>query len=297
MAAYYQAKKKFFDGLLDQGGKKKPVAVVNIDDEYGQELIRDLGEVGKVKVLTYGFGVHAQYRVGAVKMNSRGTEFQLEVRQKSYLVRMPLIGRFNIYNALSALVAADAIGVPLRESIKSLEEAKQVPGRMEQVGKRAELGAVFVDYAHTPDALENACRTIEELDPERLITVFGCGGDRDAGKRALMAEAAEKYSDHVIVTSDNPRTEDPERIIDQVMKGFKLDRHERIADRFVAIRRAVQMSKPGDVILVAGKGHEDYQIIGTEKKHFDDRKVARQALNDVKIPKPPEDKSDFPPRF
>jgi len=283
MAAYYEAKKKFFDGLLEQEGSKKPIAVVNIDDEYGQNLIRDLE--GKVKVLSYGFGVHADYRVGAVKMNARGTEFQLEVRHKEYLVRMPLIGRFNIYNALSALVAADAVGIPLREAVKSLEEAKQVPGRMEQVGKRSEFGAVFVDYAHTPDALENACRTLRELEPERLITVFGCGGDRDAGKRPLMAQAAEKHSDHIIVTSDNPRGEDPERILDDVMKGFKKAGHERIADRYVAIRRAVQMSRAGDVVLIAGKGHEDYQLIQGEKRHFDDRIVARQALNEAKVPK------------
>ncbi len=172
------------------------------------------------------------------------------------------------------------MGINLREAIKHLADGPQVPGRMESVGDNTTSFRVFVDYAHTPDALEKACMTLRELKPNRLITVFGCGGDRDRVKRPLMAKAAAAYSDVVVLTSDNPRTENAERILDDAEAGLKGVEYVRIADRRAAIREAVQNAGPRDIVLIAGKGHEDYQIIGTTKHDFDDRREALFAMND-----------------
>jgi len=212
-----------------------------------------------------------------VKQSQQGTEFQLEAKGHSYLVRLPLFGRFNVYNALAALGAAAAMRVPLREAVTALAEAPQVPGRMECVGT-VEGASVFVDYAHTPDALDNVCRTLRELEPRRLITVFGCGGNRDRAKRPLMGKAASAQSDYCFVTSDNPRTEDPEKIISEIETGMSGAVYERIVNREEAIRAAVTEARGGDVVLIAGKGHEDYQEFADRRISFDDRKQARTAM-------------------
>lgn len=276
MGNYFEAKKILFTSMANQSSKS--VAVVNGDDRFGVELLKDFE--GRLKLVSYGFGNHCNFRAGRIKQSAKGMEFQLEARGKEYLVRVPLIGRFNVLNTLAALASVDAIGVPLRDAIAAVKAIAGVPGRLELAGM-IDGAAVFVDYAHTPDALQNVCRTLRELEPSRLITVFGCGGGRDRGKRAPMARAAEADSTFCIVTSDNPRNEEPEVIIGDVEKGFVGKAFASIPDRREAIRAAIEMSQPNDIILVAGKGHEDYQIFANETITFDDRVEVRKAIEVV----------------
>src|SRR5438552_3557085 len=206
MENYFHAKLKLFRGLADQKRKRKPVAIVNIDDRYGQQLLDKIDK--RVAVVTYGMGTRANFRASNYRAEFSGTYYQLDAHGKSYLVRLPLIGRFNVTNSLAALTAADALGINLRNAVFSLAKAPQVPGRLELVPAKRQF-QVFVDYAHTPDALANVLKTLRELEPHRLIAVFGCGGDRDRQKRPLMAEMADRLADYSIITSDNPRKEDP----------------------------------------------------------------------------------------
>lgn len=275
--AYYQAKASWFHALAADPMGKKPVAVINIDDAHGADLAAALE--GGMRVVRFGFGVHADFRANNFRQNPRGMEFELTAKGRSFLVRAPLIGRFNVYNLLGAIAAASACGIRPREAVAALANAPQVPGRMENAGN-AGGATVFVDYAHTPDALENACRTLKELDPRRLITVFGCGGDRDMGKRPLMGAAAMRHSDACIVTSDNPRSEDPLEIIRQIESGMGGAGHLSIPDRDEAISHAIKNALSGDIILIAGKGHETTQQFATETIEFDDRKRASKALRD-----------------
>lgn len=274
---YFQAKADWFHALASDPLGKKPVAVINFDDPKGAELASSLE--GKMPVIRYGFGVHCDFRANNFRQSTRGMEFQLAAKGKSFLVRAPLIGRFNVYNLLAAIAAASACGIRPREAVAALADSPQVPGRMEHVGQ-AGGASVFVDYAHTPDALENACRTLKELDPRRLITVFGCGGDRDRGKRPLMAAAAARYSDACVITSDNPRSEDPLAIIREIEAGIGATSHKSIPDRAEAIESAIRASLAGDIILIAGKGHETTQQFSGETIDFDDRKHARKVLRD-----------------
>ena len=275
LEAYAATKFSWFESLAAEPLGKKPVAVINTDDGHGEKLVALLGE--KLPLIRYGFNVHCDFRANNFKQSARGMEFELTAKGKSYLVRSPLIGRFNVYNTLAALAAASAVKIPLREAVAAMADAPQVPGRMEHCGTRDGV-SVFVDYAHTPDALENACRTLKELNPERLITVFGCGGDRDKGKRPLMGKAAATYSDACIVTSDNPRSEDPEEIIRQIEAGMGGSRYRPVVDRAEAIRIAIHAASKGDIILIAGKGHEPYQQFADRTIDFDDRREARRAL-------------------
>jgi UDP-N-acetylmuramoyl-L-alanyl-D-glutamate--2,6-diaminopimelate ligase len=274
--AYFQAKADWFLELAANPLGKKPLAVINTDDAYGAELANLLD--GKMPLLRFGFGVHCDFRANNFRQNARGMEFELAAKGKTYFVRAPLIGRFNVYNLLGAIAAASACGIRPRDAVAALVDAPQVPGRMENVGN-AGGATVFVDYAHSPDALENACRTLKELDPRRLITVFGCGGDRDKGKRPLMAAAA-RHSDACVVTSDNPRSEDPLTIIRQIENGLIGKTFRSIPDRAEAIDFAIANSLSGDIILIAGKGHETTQQFAEETIDFDDRKHASKALRD-----------------
>lgn len=275
MEAYFEAKLKLFTGLAGQEKKKKAVAVVNIDDRYGAKIIERLGT--DVPVVTYGMGVHADFRASNYRPEFSGTSYQLDAKSKSYLVRVPLIGRFNVANSLAALAAANSLGIPLRDAILSLGKAPQVPGRLEAVPAKRQF-QVFVDYAHTPDALLNVLRTVRELSPRKVICVFGCGGDRDRAKRPLMAHASDQNADFSIITSDNPRKEDPDTIIAEVEKGFRSERYEKITDRAKAIARAVSLAQPRDIIVIAGKGHETYQEFADHTIPFDDLAIARRAL-------------------
>jgi len=277
MDAYFRAKADWFHALAADPRGKKTVAVINTDDSFGAELADELD--GKMPLIRFGFGVHCDFRANNFMQSARGMEFELSTKGKSYLVRAPLIGRFNAYNLLAALAAAHACGIRPREAVAALAHAPQVPGRMENVGN-AGGATVFVDYAHTPDALENACRTLKELNPRRLITVFGCGGDRDRGKRPLMAAAAARHSDACVLTSDNPRSEDPLAILREIEAGIGGKNHLSIVDRSEAISFAVQNSLSGDIILIAGKGHETSQQFSDHAIEFDDRKHAAKALRE-----------------
>jgi len=273
--AYAATKFSWFESLAANPLGKKPVAVVNFDDGYGEKLVVLLGD--RMPLIRYGFNVHCDFRANNFKQSARGMEFELTAKGKSYLVRSPLIGRFNVYNSLAALAAASALKIPMRDAVAALADAPQVPGRMEHCGTKDGV-SVFVDYAHTPDAIENACRTLKELNPNRLITVFGCGGDRDRKKRPLMGKAAAEFSDACIVTSDNPRSEDPEAILKEIESGMGGSRYKLVVDRAEAIRIAIHAAGKGDIVLIAGKGHEPYQQFADRTIDFDDRKEARRAL-------------------
>jgi len=280
MENYFEAKAALFQGLASQERKKRPVAVVNIDDRHGQMLLHRLGN--KIPVVTYGMGTRADFRASNYRTEFSGTSYQLDARGRSYLVRVPLIGRFNVANSMAALAAANAMGVDLRAAVLSLARSPQVPGRLEAVPAKRQF-QVFVDYAHTPDALLNVLKTLRELGPRKVIAVFGCGGNRDRQKRPLMARVADEHADYAIITSDNPRKEDPEAIIAEVEKGFSSNHYEKITDRAEAISRAVAMAQPRDVVLIAGKGHEKYQEFADHTVPFDDLQVARRALENQPI--------------
>lgn len=281
MDAYFEAKSRLFVLLETQQGNKKPTAVINIDDPFGQRLLEEFD--GLLHFLTYGRGVHADLRVGREVQTVRGTEFDVKYKERDYLVRTPYIGRFNVDNCAAALAACLAVGVRPRDAVRALADAPQVPGRMEKVGTR-DGATLFVDYAHTPDAIQNACAAIRELNPRRLITVFGCGGDRDQTKRKQMGVAASEGSDLCIITTDNPRTEDPKAIIADIEKGMTNKRYQSIPDRMLAIQVAVNTSEEGDIVLLAGKGHETYQEVSGNRIDFDDRRAGYKALN-LKITK------------
>lgn len=283
MKDYFEAKTRLFENLR-VNEKKSPSAVVNVDDPYGQQLIARFGK--DIPVLSYGMGARADFRASNFKVELSGTSYQLDAKEKSYLVRLPLIGRFNIYNSLAALAAAYAAGIDIRTSVAALAKAPQIPGRLEAVSVKRQF-QVFVDYAHTDDALTNVLKTCRDLNPNRLILVFGCGGDRDKSKRALMGSVADQLADFTIITSDNPRKEDPQAILRDIEEGFKRMNYEKILDRKKAIARAIEVAKPRDIVLIAGKGHEKTQEFGDHTIPFDDVEVAVRALeqNPVELSK------------
>jgi UDP-N-acetylmuramoyl-L-alanyl-D-glutamate--2,6-diaminopimelate ligase len=276
MENYFEAKAKLFTGLTAQKSKTNAAAIINIDDRYGAQLVDRLSKQ-KVPVITYGVGAQADFRASNYHAEFAGTSYQLDARGKSYLVRVPLIGRFNVANSMAALAAVTSMGVSLREAVLSLGRSPQVPGRLEAVPAKRQF-QIFVDYAHTPDALLNVLKTARELSPRKLIVVFGCGGDRDKQKRPLMGRVADENADFSIITSDNPRKEDPDAIIAEAAKGFRSDRYEKITDRAKAIGRAIELAQPRDIVIIAGKGHEAYQEFADHTVPFDDIQVARWAL-------------------
>ena len=272
MEEYYQAKKLIFTRMA--AASRKNVAVINLDDAYGRRLAAELAPIMKVR--TFGEHEQADFRAVPKLVSLKGSQYELLYQGRSYLVRTPLIGEFNLSNSLAALAGAVCSGVGLSEAITAMAQSPQVPGRIELVSSVNNVQC-FVDYAHTPDAVENVCKTMKALCRNgRLITIFGCGGDRDRTKRPLMGEAAARYSDLCIVTSDNPRSEDPEQIIDEIMPGIPQSKQHRITDREEAIRAALEQSRPGDAVLIAGKGHENYQIFANETIDFSDAAVVRK---------------------
>ena len=277
MESYFESKTKLFTQLGQQENKRKPAAVVNIDDRYGQQLLDKIDK--RVAIVTYGMGARADFRASNYRVEFGGTSYQLDAHGKSYLVRVPLIGRFNVANSVAALAAANGLGVDLRAAVLSLGKSPQVPGRLEMVPAKRQF-QVFVDYAHTPDALANVLKTLRELQPQRLIVVFGCGGDRDRQKRPLMGEMVDRHADYAIITSDNPRKEDPSRIVAAIEKGFRSTHFEKIVDRTEAINRAIALAQPRDIVLIAGKGHENYQEFADHTIPFNDIQVARRAIED-----------------
>jgi UDP-N-acetylmuramoyl-L-alanyl-D-glutamate--2,6-diaminopimelate ligase len=268
MAAYAEAKKKLFY-WPDLG-----CMVINSDDDFGAELADD-AEGRDLRVLTYGLqsGI---VRGQNLELNSDGLAMDVVTPYGNARLQARLMGRFNAYNLLAVLAALLASDVSLPEAIAVLKDVKPVAGRMQTLGG-GNKPLVVIDYAHTPDALEKVLVALREQTSGRLICVFGCGGNRDKGKRPLMGEAASRLADKVVVTSDNPRHEDPAAIINEVIAGMS-GNYQVEADRAAAIDRAISDAKPGDVVLIAGKGHEDYQDIGGVKLPFDDREVARRML-------------------
>lgn len=276
MKEYFEAKARLFAGLRDAEGKGR-TAVINVDDAYGQQLVARFGR--DLPITTFGMGARADLRASNFKIEPTGTSYQLDIKGKSFLVRLPLIGRFNIYNSLAALAAIQALGLDVRAAVLALARAPQVPGRLEAVPARRQF-QVFVDYAHTDDALLNVIKTCRDLSPNRLIVVFGCGGNRDKSKRPLMGAAADQNADYSIITSDNPRKEDPAQIIRDIETGFKSKRFESVLDRREAITRAIKLAQPRDIVLIAGKGHEKYQEFADRTIPFDDIEVAARALEE-----------------
>jgi UDP-N-acetylmuramoyl-L-alanyl-D-glutamate--2,6-diaminopimelate ligase len=276
MDSYFDAKRRLFDGRL---GEPPRVSVVNADDEYGQRLSQELSSAGR-RVLRFAIDADAEVTARGVEFSMSGTRMRLRTPEGEREVTSPLVGRPHIYNILTAAACAHAVGIGLDATALALKTCGGAPGRFERVAHSGDF-AVVVDYAHTDDALRNVLRTARDVTRGRVITVFGCGGDRDRTKRAPMGEVAASLSDVTIATSDNPRTEDPEAILRDVEMGLRATGkpYLKIVDRREAIRRAIEEARAGDLVLIAGKGHEDYQIIGTEKRHFDDREVALEALS------------------
>ncbi len=283
MENYFKAKQRLFTDLMETSSKFPTFAIVNLADAWGRKLwVHE-----KTELLTYGTR-ESDFRFEILEINFSYTRFLLITPWSKNEVKLPLCGVHNVLNALAAAGAGVAAGVKWDLIIKGLENFTGVPGRLQMVPNTKDRH-VLVDYAHSPDALENVLKSLAEVrkvrkSKSRIHLVFGCGGDRDKGKRPLMAQIALKYADSIIVTSDNPRTEDPEKIIEDIVAPISISDKNRIQiciDRGQAIRDSLKASKPDDVVLIAGKGHEDYQIIGTEKKPFSDFETAKQVLKEL----------------
>ncbi len=274
MEDYYRAKARLFKEILP-GSDKRVFAVIGVDTKWGRRLSEEIKEY---KVLTYGFN-DADAKIVSLKVENFRMHLTLEVNKKKYEVNSELFGDYNAQNILAAFLTAYHLGLSPKKIIEGIETLKGVPGRLE----RLELPSgvfVFIDYAHTPDAIENVLRAVKKYSSGRIISVFGAGGDRDTGKRKPMGEAAASFSDVVIVTSDNPRTEDPEKIIEMVAEGVQIHQKNffKIPERKEAIFKALNIANKNDVVMILGKGHEDYQIIGKNVIHFSDREVVEEFL-------------------
>lgn len=283
MESYFRAKAMLFEEMLANSSKQDPFAVINLNDPYGMELKKKC----PVHAITYGLEGKTDVSARAVQFDTCGLNMRIETPSGQFECKSDLCGKFNALNILAASAVADRMGIDPQVTALAIGEVSVVPGRFEPVPNRRGIFAL-VDYAHTPDALENVLGHARRFvkNGGRLISVFGCGGDRDRNKRPHMGRVAAKISDVVIVTSDNPRTERPEAIIEEILPGVRDvarpfaggEGYEVICDRRLAISRAAEIARSGDVIVVAGKGHEDYQIIGTKRIEFDDRKILREEL-------------------
>ncbi len=269
MENYAKAKAKLFQCCQ--------VGVVNLDSDYIQ-LITD---GATCKLVTYGIDHEADYHAKNIKITAAGVTYTLDGPDGTFEINVPIPGKFTVYNTLAVIAAARQLAIPMAHIIEALAHVNGVPGRVQSF--TSEKGySVLVDYAHTPDGLENVLETIKEFAKGRIITVFGCGGDRDKTKRPIMGRIAAKYSDYVIITSDNPRTEDPFTILDEVEVGVseQAAQYDKIEDREKAIHKALCKAKAEDVVLIAGKGHENYQILKDRIIHFDDCEVVRNYLQE-----------------
>ncbi|MGI8544175.1 MAG: UDP-N-acetylmuramoyl-L-alanyl-D-glutamate--2,6-diaminopimelate ligase [Aridibacter sp.] len=280
MENYFDAKKELFDGRL---GEVPDSAVINIDDKWGIKLADELKANGQ-KILTFSQNNPADLTAENIEVSLiTGTSFLLKTPIGERQITSPLVGKPHVYNMLSATAAALELGYDLDKIQAGLKTCIGAPGRFERVEHDGDF-AVVIDYAHSDDALLNILKTARDLTNGRIITVFGCGGDRDKTKRKPMGEVAGNHSDLVIITSDNPRTEDPLKIISEIEIGIKETDCPYLvnSDRREAIHRAISKAKANDVVIIAGKGHETYQIIGSDKFHFDDREIAKEALENLR---------------
>lgn len=277
MEEYFNAKAKLFQGL-----KNRSVALLNADDPW----VMRCKHMTASSVMTYGIEQHADLMAKDIRFDPSGTHFTIQYAQTEMAFYWPLVGRFNVYNALSAIGVGIIKGYRLDEIATRLASFRSAPGRLESIENPLGL-QIYVDYAHKPEALKNVLETLKELARGRIITVFGCGGDRDKDKRAIMADVSEQLSDLTIVTSDNPRSEDPGAIIRDIVSGFKrADSYRVEPDRKKAINLAILEAKPQDIILIAGKGHEAQQVFASHSIDFDDRLVARQCLEQLYLTSP-----------
>lgn len=277
MDGYFAAKRLLFDAYLRPDGH----AIVNADDDRATELV----QISRGKIWTYSLCRLADLKAEGIRLTLDGTHFLAKTPVGSFEVATPLLGRFNVQNLLAALGASLALGVPAETALGGLVSLAGVPGRLERVEAGQDF-TVIVDYAHTDDALKNLLETLRELNPRRVLTVFGCGGDRDRSKRPLMGAVASRLSDVVIVTSDNPRSEPAEAILDEIERGMNGGRggeRYRIVDRRDAIAKALELAGAGDVVVIAGKGHETSQVLRDRTIPFDDRQVAREALGRLAV--------------
>ena len=271
MEAYFQAKKRLFDAL-----EPGVPAIVNLDDPYGRRLAAE--PALRDRLITYGCGPDAAVRAVDIRLSETESAFRAVTPWGELPVALGFAGRFNVLNALAAVAACGALDVPLAPLAAALAEMPPVPGRLERVAD-PKGRHVFVDYAHTEDALRNVLQTLRETVPGRLVCVFGCGGDRDRSKRPRMGAAVSEFADFAVVTSDNPRSEEPAAILAEILAGMDHAKpHAVEPDRALAIRAALREARPGDAVLIAGKGHEPYQEIAGSMIHFDDREVVRAAL-------------------
>jgi UDP-N-acetylmuramoyl-L-alanyl-D-glutamate--2,6-diaminopimelate ligase len=274
MDEYKRAKSLLFAQLGNTFDHHKPkFAVLNADDPASDMYSRSTA----AHVITYGIDNKADIQAKNIQMTSSGTHFNLFVETEKFPIQMQLIGRFSVYNVLASIAASLVSGVEINEIIKSIESVEGVSGRFELVNAGQDF-TVIVDYAHTPDSLENVLKTVQHFAKKRIFVIVGCGGDRDRTKRPLMAQIACQLATDPILTSDNPRSEDPLAILKEMEVGVAGEKYKIIPDRKEAIHTAIQQATAGDVILIAGKGHETYQIIGNVVHDFDDRLVAREAI-------------------
>jgi UDP-N-acetylmuramoyl-L-alanyl-D-glutamate--2,6-diaminopimelate ligase len=273
MENYFKAKALLFERLTEDD-----FAVINNDDEYAQKFTNAVPE--GVKTLTYGVKNKSDVMAKDIHFSLNGAEFKLVIKNQEYNVNLHMNGMFSVYNVLAAITAAIAMGIDINISLKALENVRGVAGRFEVVNKKP---LVIVDYAHTPDGLENVLKSAREITPEngKLICLFGCGGDRDATKRPKMGAIAQKLADKIVITSDNPRSEDPQQIITDIIAGLQSVAPEKVTvepDRGEAIALLKSIAGNNDVVVIAGKGHEDYQILKDKTIHFDDREQARKVF-------------------
>lgn len=278
--SYFEAKARLF-GLLAASPKKDRGAVINADDERAPELLGRMG--GELDVLTFGIDQPADFKASDVEIGENETRFTLVTGGETFKVRLNLLGRHNIYNALTAITLAAAGGLSVSDAVAGVAALQNVPGRLERVSLGQDF-TVFVDYAHTDAALQNVLENLKLMPHARIITVAGCGGDRDRTKRAPMGRVSCAMSDQVIVTSDNPRSEDPAQIFADIEAGIKgqFKNYEVIPDRGEAIKKAVALAAKGDILLIAGKGHETYQILKDRTIHFSDAEAAAAAIREKK---------------
>jgi UDP-N-acetylmuramoyl-L-alanyl-D-glutamate--2,6-diaminopimelate ligase len=268
MENYAAAKAKLF--------KMSKSAVINADDIYSHVMLESA-----VNTITYSIENESDLKAENIRFSPRGVIFDAGFKGVSQLMRLGIPGRFSVYNALGAIGAALALGLGLDDAQKGLILARGVKGRLEVVPTATDY-TIIIDYAHTPDGLENVISAVKGFAEGRVITLFGCGGDRDRGKRPIMGEIAERLSDIAIVTSDNPRSEEPKAIIDEILTGMKGDNHIVVENRKEAIQKAISIAQKGDIVILAGKGHETYQILKNETIHFDEREIVKETVMSMK---------------
>lgn len=278
---YFESKKLLFS-LLDRSSKKSRSAIINTDDEYGNILIKQKNNYSS-RFYSIGIDSDPDYKVdrNSIRNSMDGISYMLEkpAEMRGRKIDLNVTGKFQVYNSLTALAVCRCMGVPVETILKGLSDIKTIPGRFDRL--KSETGfSIIIDYAHTNDALEKLLNSVNELPHGKIITLIGCGGNRDKSKRPLMGKAAVRNSDRVIITSDNPRNEDPDDIIRDIVEGLDADNFEIQPDREKAIKMAIDSAEKDDIVVIAGKGHEDYQIIGDKRIHFDDREIAGKYIRE-----------------